>query len=57
MDKTVLDLLSFYQKKIREAPEARKALKAMGITDPQVVEHFQLGYSTGKAFKVASTVQ
>jgi len=56
MDRIVLDLLKFYQKEIRETKEARVVLKALNIT-PATVEHYQLGYSTGKAFNIASKEQ
>jgi len=56
MDRIVLDLLKLYQKEIRESKKAMEALKALHIA-PQTVEHFQLGYSTGKSFQIASKEQ
>lgn len=57
MDRAVLDLVAFYQNEIRESQAARDALAELGIRSPEVVAHFTLGYSSGRALKVASDVQ
>ena len=56
MDKTVLDLLTFYQRDLRQSEEGRTALASLGITSPEAVEHFGLGYASGRALEAASDV-
>ncbi len=57
MDRAVLDLLAFYRRDLRETEEGREALAKLGIHSPVVVDHFALGYGTGKASEAASEEQ
>ena len=57
MDRAVLELLAFYQNEIRESKEAHALLASLGLTAPEVVEHFSLGYCSGKALAIASDEQ
>ncbi len=54
MDACVHELLSYYQREIREDRAATELLARLGITSPEVVDHFALGYCSGRALGAAS---
>jgi len=51
------DLLAFYQKDLRDHPEGQELLGRLQITDPAVVEHFELGYCSDRALQAMSDAQ
>lgn len=45
-DQTVLgQVVTYYHKTLKQSPEALSYLQSMGITNPEVIDHFQLGFS------------
>jgi len=56
MERCVHELLEFYQREMREKEEGRKLLERFGATSLEVIEHFKLGYCSGKALDLASDV-
>ncbi len=57
IDGVVLDLLGFYQRELRESREGRDILRRLGITEPEVLDYFSLGYCSGRALAAASEEQ
>ena len=49
MHPAAIELLQYYQKELRESEEGQAALTMLGITSPSVIQHYQLGYASGKA--------
>lgn len=56
-DRAVQELLGFYRRDLREGPEGLKVLKKLCITTPEPVDHFQLGYCSGRALAAANEAQ
>ncbi len=54
MERCVHELLEFYQREMRDREDGRKLLQRFGITSMDVIEHFKLGYCSGKALELAS---
>ena len=54
MERCVHELLEFYQRDMREREEGMKLLERFGITSMEVIDHFRLGYCSGKAYGLAS---
>jgi len=57
MDRAVLDLVAFYRREATETQEGREALAKLGITSAETVDHFSLGYASGRALDAASGEQ
>ena len=57
MDNAVLDLVAFYQKDLRETKNGREALDKLHVSSSEVVDHFSLGYASGRALAAASEEQ
>lgn len=51
------DLLQFYRKDLSESLDGHSALAELEITSPEIVEHFQIGWCSGKAYEAASEEQ
>jgi len=54
MDRCVYELLEFYQRDLREHKDGQALLARLGITSMEVIEHFKLGYCSGRALGLAS---
>src|SRR5208283_2244051 len=45
---TLRDVVSFYHETLRNAPEALRYLESRGLTHPEMIGHFQLGFANRK---------
>jgi DNA primase catalytic core len=42
---TLRDVVSFYHETLKNSPEALRYLESRGLTDPEMIDHFQLGFA------------
>jgi hypothetical protein len=45
---TLRDVVRFYHDTLRESPEALRYLESRGLTHPEMIEHFRLGFANRK---------
>src|SRR6202522_1973270 len=45
---TLLSVVEFYHKTLKESPEALRYLEARGLTHPEMIDRFQLGFANRK---------
>jgi DNA primase len=45
---TLLSVVEFYQKTLKESPEALRYLESRGLTNAEMIAHFQLGFANRK---------
>ena len=45
---TLNDVAAFYHRTLKESPEALRYLESRGLTDPEMIDRFQLGFANRK---------